>query len=53
MVLFGTHGKDGKLKKPRVATDFSLFVKKHYAEVKSTMPTGTPQREVMKVMIQQ
>lgn len=52
-MLFGTHGKDGKLKKPRAATGFSLFVKKHYAEVKAKMPAGTPQREVMKVKLQQ
>ncbi|CAN0260349.1 unnamed protein product, partial [Hapterophycus canaliculatus] len=49
LALFGTHGKDGKLKKPRAATGFSLFVKERYADVKGTLPPGTKQQQVMKV----
>lgn len=49
LALFGTHGKDGKLNKPRAATAFSLFVKERYAEVKLSLPRGTKQQEVMKV----
>ena len=49
LALFGTHNADGKLKKPRAATGFSLFVKERYAEVKKTLPPGTKQQEVMKV----
>lgn len=47
--MFGTHGKDGKLRKPRAATGFSLFVKERYAEVKAGLPPGTKQQQVMKV----
>lgn len=49
LALFGTHNVDGKLKKPRAATGFSLFVKERYAEVKKALPPGTKQQEVMKV----
>ncbi|CBJ26687.1 conserved unknown protein [Ectocarpus siliculosus] len=53
LVLFGTHGTDGKLKKPRAATGFSLFVKERYAEVKGALPPGTKQQQVMKEMSRQ
>lgn len=49
LALFGTHDKNGKLKKPRAAAGFSLFVKERYAEVKRALPPGTKQQEVMKV----
>ncbi|CAN0565578.1 unnamed protein product, partial [Ectocarpus sp. 12 AP-2014] len=49
LVLFGTHGTDGKLKQPRAANGFSLFVKERYAEVKGALPPGTKQQQVMKV----
>ncbi|CAN0322866.1 unnamed protein product, partial [Scytosiphon promiscuus] len=48
LALFGTHGKDGKLKKPRAASGFSLFVKERYAQVKGVLPPGTRQQQVMK-----
>ncbi|CAM9703105.1 unnamed protein product [Ectocarpus fasciculatus] len=53
LVLFGTHGTDGKLKKPRAATGFSLFVKERYAEVKGALPPGTKQQQVMKEISRQ
>lgn len=42
--------KDGTPKKPKKLTEFNIFVKENFNEVKKELPYGTPQKEIMNTL---